>query len=414
MTLGQRIQFYRKQKGLSQESLGEALGVSRQAVSKWEGDNGIPELSTLITMSRLFSVTVGQLLGVEDMQEDKENHDKRRTAPLEDCHVEDILRRYSEEHAEDQRKQSRMQLQWVLVAGAVLVGIIIVLFAQIGSMRNTVNLMQSNLASLQVNVSNQQSSLSGQIRNTIYDVLSEEAELLNTFEWELTELHLDNETATIRLSATMKTYEAESELQFYANLTKTDETTGQSVGEWVHGPDFSAELTLPLNYSTDIGIRVKNQNGDIQEQLVDRIHDLHPEHFRLTAYNLTAPFAISSKFMGGSASTSRAEEVFVSISSPHSEFVWPENAILTASLNGEEMFREELQMQRSERERHIFLASIQDTYFDVSMKNGDSLEVTVTITDNFGRTEQFLDHIAIRNGRIERAPAAAPVNPIGN
>jgi len=65
MTLGQRIQELRKQNGLSQESLGEALGVSRQAVSKWEGDNGIPELDTLIAMSRLFGITIGELLGVE-------------------------------------------------------------------------------------------------------------------------------------------------------------------------------------------------------------------------------------------------------------------------------------------------------------------------------------------------------------
>ena len=38
MTLGQRIQEYRKAAGLSQEALGEELGVSRQAVSKWESD----------------------------------------------------------------------------------------------------------------------------------------------------------------------------------------------------------------------------------------------------------------------------------------------------------------------------------------------------------------------------------------
>ena len=65
MTLGQRIQELRKQNGLSQEGLGEALGVSRQAVSKWEGDNGIPELDTLIAMSRLFGITIGELRGVE-------------------------------------------------------------------------------------------------------------------------------------------------------------------------------------------------------------------------------------------------------------------------------------------------------------------------------------------------------------
>ena len=89
MTLGQRIQELRKQKGLSQEALGEALGVSRQAVSKWEGDNGIPELDTLIAMSRLFGVTVGQLLGVEEAP-------AREEAPGEPDRTEEILRRYAE------------------------------------------------------------------------------------------------------------------------------------------------------------------------------------------------------------------------------------------------------------------------------------------------------------------------------
>src|SRR5699024_4300566 len=51
--------------GLSQESLGERLGVSRQAVSKWESDASVPDLENLIAMSRIFGVTIGALLGVE-------------------------------------------------------------------------------------------------------------------------------------------------------------------------------------------------------------------------------------------------------------------------------------------------------------------------------------------------------------
>ena len=51
-TLGRRIQEARKAAGLSQESLGERLGVSRQAVSKWEADAAVPELENLIAMSR--------------------------------------------------------------------------------------------------------------------------------------------------------------------------------------------------------------------------------------------------------------------------------------------------------------------------------------------------------------------------
>ena len=65
MTLGRRIQALRKGLGLSQEELGERIGVSRQAISKWEGDQTIPELDKLIALSKLFGLTVGQLLGVE-------------------------------------------------------------------------------------------------------------------------------------------------------------------------------------------------------------------------------------------------------------------------------------------------------------------------------------------------------------
>ena len=97
MTLGQRIQELRRQSGLSQEALGEALGVSRQAVSKWEGDNGIPELDTLIAMSRLFSITVGQLLGVETPEEKAEEETAENPAGFTAEQVEAILRRYVDE-----------------------------------------------------------------------------------------------------------------------------------------------------------------------------------------------------------------------------------------------------------------------------------------------------------------------------
>ena len=65
-TLGQRIAAGRKMLGLSQEALGEKMGVSRQAISKWESDAAVPELEKLIAMSRLFGMTLGQLLGIEE------------------------------------------------------------------------------------------------------------------------------------------------------------------------------------------------------------------------------------------------------------------------------------------------------------------------------------------------------------
>jgi len=65
MTLGQRIQEGRTKLGLSQEGLGERLGVSRQAVSKWEADAAVPDTDKLIALSKLFGMTLNELLQVE-------------------------------------------------------------------------------------------------------------------------------------------------------------------------------------------------------------------------------------------------------------------------------------------------------------------------------------------------------------
>ncbi len=65
MTLGQRIQEHRLRLGLSQAGLGERLGVSRQAVSRWEADGAVPDTDKLIALSRLFGLTLNELLQVE-------------------------------------------------------------------------------------------------------------------------------------------------------------------------------------------------------------------------------------------------------------------------------------------------------------------------------------------------------------
>ena len=66
MTIGERIAALRRGHDLSQEALGEALGVSRQAISKWEADASLPEIDKLVALSRMFGVTIGELLGVEE------------------------------------------------------------------------------------------------------------------------------------------------------------------------------------------------------------------------------------------------------------------------------------------------------------------------------------------------------------
>lgn len=66
MNLADRIQQLRKARGLSQEKLAEHLGVSRQAVTKWENGQSTPDVDKIILMSDFFEVTTDYLLkGVE-------------------------------------------------------------------------------------------------------------------------------------------------------------------------------------------------------------------------------------------------------------------------------------------------------------------------------------------------------------
>ena len=66
MNISDRIQSLRKAKGITQEQLADAVGVSRQAVSKWEAEQSVPDLERVVAMAEYFDVTTDYLLrGIE-------------------------------------------------------------------------------------------------------------------------------------------------------------------------------------------------------------------------------------------------------------------------------------------------------------------------------------------------------------
>ena len=65
MTFAQKLKELRNRAGMSQEKLAERVGVSRQAITKWETDKGAPEMENLLALSDLFGVSVDELLGRE-------------------------------------------------------------------------------------------------------------------------------------------------------------------------------------------------------------------------------------------------------------------------------------------------------------------------------------------------------------
>ena len=67
-TFGERFQRLRKEKGLTQDKIAEAVNVSSQTVSKWENDINMPDITLLLRLSEILGVTTDELLG-------KENHE---------------------------------------------------------------------------------------------------------------------------------------------------------------------------------------------------------------------------------------------------------------------------------------------------------------------------------------------------
>ena len=66
MEFNEKLQLLRKQKGLTQEELAQAVYVSRAAVSKWESGRGYPNIDSLKAIAKFFSVTVDELLSCDE------------------------------------------------------------------------------------------------------------------------------------------------------------------------------------------------------------------------------------------------------------------------------------------------------------------------------------------------------------
>lgn len=71
-TMGQIIRRLRRERGFTQEELAEHIGVTFQAVSKWENDTGMPDISQIVPLASVFEVSTDVLFGLADTTENEE------------------------------------------------------------------------------------------------------------------------------------------------------------------------------------------------------------------------------------------------------------------------------------------------------------------------------------------------------
>lgn len=255
-TIGQRIARERKRLNLSQEAFGEKMGVSRQAISKWEADGAVPEIDKLIAMSKLFSVSVGWLLGVEEAQEPPETEDfSEKQLEI----LENLIQRYRQP---EPTPPSRVP--WILAAVGICAALIVGITAlqRVGKLPDysgQLNHISGNYSHLQ----GQLSALSQKLEE-----LAQGERLLSQYEF--TGIPLEDLSAVrLQFTATPKLWQPGDTAEL---SVRKDGVEVQRIPCDFSGASASAQWELPGDegYYTYCFIRY-HQDGSQEQQILDNV-----------------------------------------------------------------------------------------------------------------------------------------------
>ena len=280
MTIGQRIAQMRKENNLSQEALGEALGVSRQSISKWESNNALPEIEKLIAMSKLFSVSVGWLLGVEETEQRAEADEggAAESAPEDSGElseqqlkmVEEIVSRYIAAQPKPQTLSPRRRriVKVCVVAAAVCLAMgLFWLSSQMDQMENQYNNLQYALDRVTDSVNSQINGIGSRVE----EILQSQNNLTADYAVDWVETDIPAGTVTIRAWAVPKTYREGMTASF---LAVCGGETLEIPAELMEGQTFSATFDCPL--VDDIQVSVVFLSEDLREtQFLQDFYDLY-------------------------------------------------------------------------------------------------------------------------------------------
>lgn len=314
MTVGQRIAQKRRELGLSQEGLGEKLGVSRQAIYKWESDAALPEIEKLVNLSREFSVSVGWLLGEEDGAPERPELTAEQLRM-----VEEIVGRYLDarpaavpqkaepeeggepEHPEPEKpKRRRWRWSWVtFFVAAAAAYLSYNLFFRLDQMRQETRDLQTAVANIQSDVNRQ----IGTITSRVEEVLQSQNALTAEQSAQVVETDCRANTVTIQARAVPRTYVEGMTAEFTVVSGGEPITVTGELGE---NHAFTARITVPL--TDEITASVAFLNGDQrQTQVLEEFDGLYSSGF--PEVNM-----VSHMLEGSGNKPKETAEVFIPIS----------------------------------------------------------------------------------------------------
>lgn len=267
MSIGQRITQKRKELGLSQEALGEQMGISRQAIYKWESDSALPEIDKLVALSKLFGVSVGWLLGVEE-SEDTAKSENDSTDRKQTDMVEEIVDRYI---AAQPRPKPRRRWPWVLA-----IGVLVIVIVQLFNRMDQLNSQYINLQNAVSNISNSVNFQIDSIAGRVEQILMAQNQLTAEYHSKVVSTDYRNNTVTFAMSAVPKTY-----VQGMGAVFVVDHGDGPKEFEstLVDRHTFTCQATVPLTNSITISVVFVTADGTRQTQVLDSYSMLLSDSF---------------------------------------------------------------------------------------------------------------------------------------
>ena len=276
MTIGQRIAQKRKEQGLSQEALGERLGVSRQSIYKWESDAALPEIDKLMALAKLFGVTVGWLLGVEEPAAPPQEPPQELTESQLKM-VEEIAERYIAALPQPLPSRRKRRFKIAVAAAALcLCGVLITLNGKLDRLNSRYDNLQNDL---QNQISRVDRSVAGQIdsiSHRVEEVLKSQNDLTADYGTEIKGADLAHSSITFSVYAVPKTYVEGMSATFDVN--NGNGSNLRTVPSAIY-QRFAAEVTCELTDSITLSVVFTYPDGTRQTQLLDQYDDLYINSF---------------------------------------------------------------------------------------------------------------------------------------
>ena len=244
MTLGQNLQTARKAKGLSQETLAEQIGVSRQALGKWEKDTALPGLDNLQATAQVLGVSVDTLLGTEAAS----------PAPAVTL---DAMRDLLAARDAERRKHRRL---WGLLGAAAAVVVVLLLVVQnlayqrkMQSLTDSYAMLQSQLSSTTADLSTRMDELQDAVRQGKSTVL----------EWRwvpVDKLHRDVQSSWMPVLVQVTPSESTTGMTARLSVTYGDTTELHDMGV-LAGDIYQAQLVFTVGQTYDLTIQWTTADG---------------------------------------------------------------------------------------------------------------------------------------------------------